>query len=74
MNMEEKVLDILRNLFEDDNIDETCSQRNCDKWDSMAQINLAIELEEAFGIILEPEQIGEMVSYTDIVRILNSIV
>ena len=33
--MEEKVLDILKNLFELDTVDETCSQTTCEKWDSM---------------------------------------
>lgn len=70
--MEEKVLQILKNLFELDTVDETCSQETCEKWDSMGQLNLVIELEDAFDITLEPEEIGEMVSYADIIRILKS--
>ena len=70
--MEEKVLEILKNLFELDSVDETCSQETCEKWDSMGQLNLVVELEDAFDITLEPEEIGEMISYGDIVRILRS--
>lgn len=70
--MEEKVLQILKDLFELDTVDETCSQETCEKWDSMGQLNLVIELEDAFDITLEPEEIGEMVSYADIIRILKS--
>lgn len=70
--MEEKILEILRNLFEDDAIDGTCSQKNCEKWDSMNQLNLVVELEDAFGISLEPEEIGEMICFDDIVRILKN--
>lgn len=70
--MEEKVLEILKNLFELDVVDETCSQDTCDKWDSMGQLNLVVELESEFDITLEPEEIGEMKSYKDIIRILKS--
>ena len=70
--MEEKVLEILKNLFELDTIDETCSQTTCEKWDSMGQLNLVVELESEFGVTLEPEEIGEMKSYDDIIRILKT--
>ena len=70
--MEEKVLEILKNLFELDTVDETCSQETCEKWDSMGQLNLVVELESEFDVTLEPEEIGEMVSYNDIIRILKS--
>ena len=70
--MEEKVLEILKNLFELDTVDETCSQKNCEKWDSMGQLNLVVELESEFDVTLEPEEIGEMKSFNDIIRILRS--
>ena len=70
--MEEKVLEILKDLFELDTVDESCSQQTCEKWDSMGQLNLVVELESAFDVTLEPEEIGEMKSYEDIIRILKS--
>ena len=70
--MEEKVLEILKSLFELDTVDETCSQDTCEKWDSMGQLNLVVELEDAFDVTLEPEEIGEMKSYESILRILRS--
>lgn len=70
--MEEKVLDILKNLFELDTVDETCSQETCEKWDSMGQLNLVVELENEFDVTLEPEEIGEMRCFNDIIRILKS--
>lgn len=69
--MEEKVLEILRELFEDDTIDTSCSQKNCDKWDSMNQLNLVLELEDAFDISLEPEEIGTMINYNSIIEIVK---
>lgn len=70
--MEEKVLEILKNLFELDTVDETCSQMTCEKWDSMGQLNLVAELEMEFDISLEPEEIGTMTCFGDIVRILKT--
>ena len=70
--MEEKVLEILKNVFESDSIDETCSQATCEKWDSIGHLNLVVDLETEFDVKLEPEEIAEMKSYDDIIRILNS--
>ena len=70
--MEEKVLEILKNLFELDTVDETCSQETCEKWDSMGQLNLVVELESEFDVTLEPEEIGEMKCFGDIIAILRT--
>ncbi len=70
--MEEKVLEILKNVFELDAVDRTCSQTTCEKWDSMGQLNLVVELESEFGITLEPEEIGEMKCFDDVVTILRN--
>ena len=70
--MEEKVLEILKNVFELDSVDETCSQTTCEKWDSMGQLNLVVELETEFDVTLEPEEIGEMKCFNDIIRILKA--
>ena len=70
--MEEKVLAILKNLFELDTVDETCSQETCEKWDSMGQLNLVVELESEFDVTLEPEEIAELKSYADIMNIMRS--
>lgn len=70
--MEEKVLEILKDLFELETVDETCSQTTCEKWDSMGQLNLVVELESEFDVTLEPEEIGEMKCFDDIIRIMKS--
>ena len=69
--MEEKILDVLKETFEIDTVDKTCSQQTCEKWDSMGQLNLVVELASEFNVTLEPEEIGEMKCYDDIVRILK---
>lgn len=70
--MEEKILEILKETFELEHVDKTCSQQTCPEWDSMGQLNLVAELEDAFDISLEPEEIGEMKCFEDIVRIVKS--
>lgn len=70
--MEEKILEILKETFELDSVDKTCSQVTCPAWDSMGQLNLVAELEDAFDISLEPEEIGEMKSFGDVVRLLKA--
>ena len=69
--MEERLLSILRNVFDDATIDTTCSQKTCKAWDSMNHLNLVVELEMEFGISLEPEEMGRMVSFYDIKEIIN---
>ena len=70
--MEEKILEILKTVFELETVDRSCSQSTCEKWDSMGQLNLVVELETEFDVSLEPEEIGEMKSFEDIVKILKN--
>lgn len=70
--MEERILAVLRNVFNDTSIDTTCSQKTCKAWDSMNHLNLVVELEMEFGISLEPEEIGRMVSYQAVEEIVTS--
>lgn len=69
--MEEKILEILKNVFELETVDRSCSQATCEKWDSMGQLNLVVELETEFDVSLEPEEIGEMKSFEDIVKLIK---
>ena len=66
------MLEILKNVLELDSIDETCSQETCEKWDSMAHLNLVVELQSEFDISLEPEEIGQMQSFRDVIAMLKS--
>ena len=69
--MEEKVLNILRSVFDDASFSTNCSQDNCTKWDSMGQLNLIVELEDAFNVTFEPEDIANIHCYNDIIAFLN---
>ena len=72
MNLEEKVLDIMREVFELDEVAPDASQKNCPRWDSLHHLTLAAELEEAFDVELEPEEIAEMTDVDRVVAMLKS--
>ena len=71
MNMEEQVLVIMREVFETDDVSTQSSQKNCDRWDSLHHLTLASELEEAFDIELEPEEIGAMTDFARVIEMLK---
>ena len=69
--MEERVLEILRQVFGLEEVGRDISQKNCDAWDSMGHLNLVVELETAFDVSMEPEEIAAMKSFDDIVSLLK---
>ena len=72
MNLEDKVLEIMREVFEMEDVTTDASQKNCERWDSLHHLSLASELEEEFDIELEPEEIAEMTDFTRVIAMLES--
>ena len=70
--MEEKVLEILKSVLEDESVNIETSQENNSNWDSLRHLNLIVELESEFDVSFEPEEIAEMSSVKKIVAILKS--
>lgn len=70
--MEEKVLEIMKEVFEMDAVTTDVSQKNCERWDSLHHLTLASELEDAFDIELEPEEIGQMTDFSRVIEILKT--
>lgn len=70
--MGDKIIEILKNVLETENVNSESNQDNTENWDSLHQLNLVVELEDAFDVSLEPEDIAEMKSVKDIERIINS--
>ena len=68
--MEEKILEILRQVLGIEDLDATCSQTTCEAWDSLHHLNLVVELEDAFDVTFEPEEIVVMKSVEDIKKLL----
>ena len=72
MNIEERVLEIMRMTFGVNEVTTDASQKNCEQWDSLRHLTLASELEEAFDLELEPEEIAEMTDFARVVAMLKS--
>ncbi len=72
MSLEEKVLEIMRETFGVKDVTTEASQKNCEQWDSLRHLALASELEEAFDLELEPEEIAEMTDFSRVVAMLKS--
>jgi acyl carrier protein len=70
--IEEKILGVMRQALEDDSVNSSTDRSSCENWDSLHQLTLAVALEEAFGISIEPEEIARMKSYSDIREIVSS--
>lgn len=69
--MEEKVISILRTVLEDDSLDNTCSQKNCEAWDSLHHLTICFELEGEFEVVFEPDEMASMTSVDTILKMLE---
>tara|TARA_B110000008_G_C16682029_1_gene449177 strand:+ start:248 stop:472 length:225 start_codon:yes stop_codon:yes gene_type:complete len=69
--MEEKVLNIIKDVLELEDIDNNVSQDNCYKWDSLNHLNLILEIEMEFDVSFSPEEIVEIKSASIILNLLK---
>lgn len=70
--MEEKVISIIKNVLEMENVDITTSQENCEKWDSMALLNIVVDIQDEFDLSFEPEEISSFKSVRSIVDAVSA--
>ncbi len=70
--MKEKVIEIVKDVLETEDISLNTSQENCENWNSLRQLNLVSELEDEFDVEFEPEEIAEMKSVERVLEILQS--
>lgn len=69
--MEQKVIQLLKRVFENTEITVEASQETIAEWDSMHQLSIAFEIESEFGVSLEPEEIAQMQSVASIIRLIK---
>lgn len=69
--MKEKVIEIMKNVLETEDIAFNTSQENCENWNSLRQLNLVSELEDEFDVEFEPEEIADMYSVNNIIEIIK---
>lgn len=70
--MDKKILDIMEQVFETEGLTTEVDQFNCENWDSLHHLNLIVELEEAFDVEFEPEEIAEMKSFDAVKRTIQA--
>ena len=70
--MKEKVIEIMKDVLETEDISLNTSQENCENWNSLRQLNLVSELEDEFDVEFEPEEIAEMKSVEMVLKNLQS--
>ena len=51
-----------------ESLPDSFEQSDIESWDSLHHLNLIVELESAFDISYEPEEIGEMNSFEKVVN------
>jgi acyl carrier protein len=71
--MEEQIKQVMADVLDLDpnSIDESTSQDNTITWDSLSQINLLVALEQEFGITFDPTEAESMLTFPDILEILD---
>ena len=70
--MEKKIIEIMKQVFNTEDINASSDQNNCEKWDSLHHLNLIVELENEFDVEFEPEEIAEMKSVAKVLATLDS--
>ena len=71
--MEERLKKIMSRVFgvPVESINNDSSLDTIDDWDSITHMNLALAIEQAFDITLEPDEIIELLSFELILAILK---
>lgn len=69
--MEEQVLQILKDILDNENIDQNVSQENCVEWDSMAHLNIIMVVEEMFDVDIEPDDIIAITSFDQLLKYIK---
>lgn len=70
--MENKILSIMKEVLDEGNLDVTCSQETCENWDSLHHLMLMSELEDAFDVELDLDEMAQMKSFAEIKLMLES--
>ncbi|MCF2674686.1 acyl carrier protein [Fusobacterium varium] len=73
MKMKEKLQEIFRDIFDDEElvITEEMTAADIEDWDSLAQINLIIAIEKEFGVKFNLEEISKLKNIGEILEIIK---
>lgn len=68
-----KLQEIFRDVFDQDDLEITAetTSNDIEDWDSFAQINLIIEIENEFNIKFDLEEINDLKSIKNILKVIE---
>ena len=74
MNTLEKIQPLFRDIFDDDNITvtEQTIAADVEDWDSFAQMQIVIAIEEMFGIKFSTDEVTGFKNVGDVVKAIES--
>ena len=72
MKNSDKIIQCLKNIFENQKIDINSSAENLKEWDSVAMINIVLEIENQFKVKINVNDITNLKSYKSIKKILSN--
>lgn len=72
MKNSDKIIQCLQNIFENQEIDINSSAENLNEWDSVAMINIVLEIENQFKVKINANDITNLKSYKSIKKILSN--
>ena len=68
--MELEIKDIIEKILKVP-VDENSNRQNIDVWDSFSHLDILVEIEKKYKIEFEPEEMAEINSFQDIIKIVN---
>ena len=70
--MDQKLLDIFREVFDDDELEigDATAAADVDGWDSLAHINLVVAIESGFGVSFAAQEITALENVGDLKKLL----
>ena len=70
----EKLNQILCEVYsvKESDLNDSFINTNVESWDSVHQLSMVAAIEEAFGLMMDPEDILEMSSYNSVKQLLTS--
>ena len=70
--MQDRIIEILKDVLDVQEVDINSSQDTLDNWNSLRHLNLISEFEDEFDLEFDPEEIAEMKSVKKIVEIIRA--
>ena len=73
MEIKQRLQEIFRDVFDDEElvIAENMTANDIEDWDSLAQINLVIEIEKEFGVKFNLEEVSELKNIGEMLKLIS---